>query len=307
MDKTRTIGQKWLANELDLHFLTLKKCTKGQSNRSILSKVIVLTNYKSTDRQTDTFAKTIFSGSEGLKTWSFDKNRGGGGQVLHKYTNTFSDENIKSRVWMENSWWGGGAGGVLLSRVLVRSGRRKWVADKKKIKICEQSNGTGVDSIGKRRYKGDWRMRVWMFDVFVWSVLSCGVQIWGWKDRKSVKSLQERFLRWVMGVSWRCPEHMLREETGREKVVITQMKRVWNLEKKLRSGEGSKIAEVCLREISGRERRELGVLEVGKGEGGNETSKWYAGEGQRMEGNRRRNEGETSWRKMEEGCRVKIQ
>ena len=68
MDKTRTVGQKWLVNELDIHFLTLKKFTKGQSNRSILSKVIVLTNYKSTDTQTDTFAKTIFSGSEGLKT-----------------------------------------------------------------------------------------------------------------------------------------------------------------------------------------------------------------------------------------------
>ena len=76
MDKTRTVGQKWLANELDLHFLTLKKCTKGQFNRSILPKVIVLTNYKK-DRQKDrhrhtqkthrhtqedTFTKTIFSG-----------------------------------------------------------------------------------------------------------------------------------------------------------------------------------------------------------------------------------------------------
>ena len=97
MDKTRTIGQKWLANELDLHFLTLKKCTKGQSNRSVLSKVIVLTNYKSTDRQTgrhiDTFAKTIFSGSEGLKTWIFEKTRGGGSHILHK-SNTFSDKNV---------------------------------------------------------------------------------------------------------------------------------------------------------------------------------------------------------------------
>ena len=48
MDKTRIIGQKWLANELDRHFLALKKCAKFQSNRSILSKVIVYT-----DRQTD--------------------------------------------------------------------------------------------------------------------------------------------------------------------------------------------------------------------------------------------------------------
>ena len=44
MDETRKIGKKWLANELDLHFLALKKYTKFQSNRSILSKVIVLTN-----------------------------------------------------------------------------------------------------------------------------------------------------------------------------------------------------------------------------------------------------------------------
>ena len=74
MDKTRTIGEKWLANELDLHFLALKKCTKFQSIRSTLSKVIGYT-----DRQTDTFAKTILSGSEGFKTWTFDKNGGGGG------------------------------------------------------------------------------------------------------------------------------------------------------------------------------------------------------------------------------------
>ena len=96
MDKTGTVGQKWLANELDLHFLTLRKCTKGQSNRSILSKVIVLTNYKSTDRHTDTFGKIIFSGSEILKTWTFDKKKKGGGcHILHK-SNTFSNENVKN-------------------------------------------------------------------------------------------------------------------------------------------------------------------------------------------------------------------
>ena len=64
MDKTRTISQKWLANELDLHFLALKKCTKFQSNRSILSKVIVLTNYKSTNTQTH-IRKNYFFGFRG--------------------------------------------------------------------------------------------------------------------------------------------------------------------------------------------------------------------------------------------------
>ena len=98
MDKTRTVGQKWLVNELELHFLTLKKFTKDQSNRPILSNLIVLKNYWSTDRHidrlTDKFAKTIFSCSEGFKPWTFDKNGEGGCQILHN-SNTFSDENVK--------------------------------------------------------------------------------------------------------------------------------------------------------------------------------------------------------------------
>ena len=104
MDKTRTVGQKWLANELDLHFLTLKKYTKGQSNQSILSKVIVLTSYKSTDRHTDrhterqTHWRKPFFRVEGLKTWTFDKNGGVGGvHILHK-SNTFSDENVRINI-----------------------------------------------------------------------------------------------------------------------------------------------------------------------------------------------------------------
>ena len=33
-----------------------------------------------------------------------------------------------------------------------------------------------------------------------------------------------------MGVSLSCPGYMLREKTGREKVVIRQRKNAWNLE-----------------------------------------------------------------------------
>ena len=54
MDKTRTVGQKWLANEFDLQFLIIRECTKFQSKRLILSKVI-----EYTDRQTSS-QKTFF-------------------------------------------------------------------------------------------------------------------------------------------------------------------------------------------------------------------------------------------------------
>ena len=70
MDKTRTVSQKCLINELVLSsFYGIKKCAKTQSNPINLSKVYVSTN----DKHIDTDAKTVFSDSGGLKTWRFRK------------------------------------------------------------------------------------------------------------------------------------------------------------------------------------------------------------------------------------------
>ena len=62
MDKTITVGEKWLVNELDLQFLIIRKCTKFQSNRLILSKAIVYTNRL---QQTDVIPKTGGGGGGG--------------------------------------------------------------------------------------------------------------------------------------------------------------------------------------------------------------------------------------------------
>ena len=96
MDNTRTVGQKWLAEELDVYFLTLEKFTKGQSNRSILSKIIVYTvrhTDSQTDRQTDWhICEILIFGFRGSQKWRSAEN--GEGLILHKF-NTFSDENVK--------------------------------------------------------------------------------------------------------------------------------------------------------------------------------------------------------------------
>ena len=95
MDKTRTVGQTWLDNELDLSFNAIKKCSKAQSNAIIFSKFIVFIG----DRQTIPDVKTVFSHSRGLKTWRFDKNWVN--DFSHK-TNTFSyDENVKKLVMVQ--------------------------------------------------------------------------------------------------------------------------------------------------------------------------------------------------------------
>ncbi|CAD6216275.1 GSCOCG00011331001-RA-CDS, partial [Cotesia congregata] len=49
--------------------------------------------------------------------------------------------------------------------------------------------------IGKRKFGNDWARRVWLFDRLVWSVMSYGVEIWGWRGREEMKRVQERYLR----------------------------------------------------------------------------------------------------------------
>ncbi|KYN20693.1 hypothetical protein ALC57_06952 [Trachymyrmex cornetzi] len=70
-----------------------------------------------------------------------------------------------------------------------------------------------------------------------------GVEIWGWKEREAVESLQERYLRWVLGVERRTPGYLVREELQREKLRAKAGKRAWAFEERLRRGDGSREGE----------------------------------------------------------------
>ena len=73
MDKTRTISQKCLANELDLLFDTKKVYQRPiQSVNSLKSyRANKLLVYRQTDRHR---RKNRFFSIKGLKTWRFDEN-----------------------------------------------------------------------------------------------------------------------------------------------------------------------------------------------------------------------------------------
>lgn len=41
---------------------------------------------------------------------------------------------------------------------------------------------------------------MWLFDSLIWTVMSYGVEVWGWKKKESMEKLEERYLRWIQGV-----------------------------------------------------------------------------------------------------------
>lgn len=60
--------------------------------------------------------------------------------------------------------------------------------------------------------------------MLLWSMLSYGVKLWGWMEMEKEENMHEKYLRWVMGVSWNCPGYMLREKIEREKMRVIQYK-----------------------------------------------------------------------------------
>jgi len=62
------------------------------------------------------------------------------------------------------------------------------------------------------------------------------------KERERVERLQERFIRWVMGVEGRTPGYMVREEVQRMKIRNRAGRRAWGFKEE---GRGSILAQKC--------------------------------------------------------------
>lgn len=93
---------------------------------------------------------------------------------------------------------------------------------------------------------------MWLCDALVRSVISYGVEIWGWKKREGAESLNKRYLKWVIEVKRRTLGYMLREEMQRDKLKGRAGMRAAGFERKLKEGKGSGLARKCWEEVNRR-------------------------------------------------------
>lgn len=70
---------------------------------------------------------------------------------------------------------------------------------------------------------------MWLFNRFIWTVMSYGVEVWGWEERESIKRLEERYMRWVLEVDGLTPEYMIKEELQREKIRNRAERKAWGV------------------------------------------------------------------------------
>jgi len=78
------------------------------------------------------------------------------------------------------------------------------------------------------------------------------MKIWEWKEREAVEKIQEKFLRWVLGVEGKTLGYLIREELKRWLLKSRAGRRARSFEERLEEGRGGVLAQMCLREIKDR-------------------------------------------------------
>jgi len=133
--------------------------------------------------------------------------------------------------------------------------------------------------IGERKFGGDVDRRIMMFNILVKSILMYGVEIWGWEEKTEIESLQERYMRWILGLDRWTPGYVVREELKLENISIEAGYRALKFQEKMKRQAGDKLLRECRRENAKgywRHTRWGKAMELLYKEGGHEHWEWEA-------------------------------
>lgn len=94
--------------------------------------------------------------------------------------------------------------------MMANSGHKEHIEEKVEKRAVVMREVWGMR---KRRFGKNWARRMWLFNRLVWTMVSYGVEIWGWKEREGIERIQDRYTKWIMGVGRYTPPYIVREET----------------------------------------------------------------------------------------------
>ena len=86
-----------------------------------------------------------------------------------------------------------------------------------------------VWSMGERKLRKSFSGRIKLFDTSVASMITYGAEIRGWKRRKGLEKIQERYLKWCLKLNRTTPMHIVMLETEREKIEVKAATRAMKL------------------------------------------------------------------------------
>jgi len=135
-----------------------------------------------------------------------------------------------------------------------------------------------VWGLGERVCRNDFIRRWTLFKYLVQSVISYGVEIWGWKEREELEKIMLDYVRWLFKLDFCTPRYIIYRKIGMEKLRIGWSIRAKRYEDRSKAW-GGRIIRECWKEkeergwidLYGKEREEFYTRYVESDrDGGNE-------------------------------------
>lgn len=98
-----------------------------------------------------------------------------------------------------------------------------------------RASANKVWEIRERVCKDDWGRRWILFNYLVKSVMSYGVEIWGWKERKELEKVMLDYVRWIFNLEFCTPRYLIYKELGLDKLRISWGIRARRFEEKIKN------------------------------------------------------------------------
>lgn len=77
-------------------------------------------------------------------------------------------------------------------------------------------------------------------------VVYYGVEIWGYREWKEIEALQEKYVKWILGLERTTLGYIAREELKRSKLKVETGWRAGRFEEKQEKGKGAEIGKNCM-------------------------------------------------------------
>jgi len=77
-----------------------------------------------------------------------------------------------------------------------------------------------VWGLGERMCRNDLIRRWMLFKYLVQSVISYGVELWGWEERVELERIMIDYIRWIFRLDFCTPRYIMNRELGLEKLKI---------------------------------------------------------------------------------------
>lgn len=72
--------------------------------------------------------------------------------------------------------------------------------------------------IGERKFKDDFRRKMWLFRHLVLGVAMHGAEVWDWREREELEGIQKKFIKWSLRLDSCTSDYILYKETNTGKL-----------------------------------------------------------------------------------------